>query len=135
MQHRTTPSNITELKDNEIFVFGSNLAGIHGAGAAKCALAFGAKMGVSIGFSGETYALPTKDESLKTLPISAVSRWVKAFLSWAVLYREFTFLVTPIGCGLAGYTPEEIAPLFRDAVELDNVHLPADFWRVLNAEQ
>ena len=134
MQHRTTPAYITELRDNEIFVFGSNLAGIHGAGAAKCALAFGAKKGCGGGFAGRTFALPTKDWELNTLPIEGINKWVKSLLAWAVVCQENTFLVTPIGCGLAGYTPEEIAPLFRDAVELDNVHLPADFWRVLNSE-
>lgn len=125
----TTPGRITDLKPNEIFVFGSNLAGIHGAGAARDALRFGAKYGVALGPMGQTYAIATKDQKLRTLPIYMIQDQVKAFLTYASAYKDQWFLVTRIGCGLAGYTAADIGPLFTSATS--NVILPSDFepWR------
>lgn len=98
------------------FVFGSNLAGIHGAGAARYAMGHhGAIYGRGIGFQGNSYAIPTKDERIQTLPLEDVRMWVQKFLNSARTSSETTFHVTQIGCGLAGFTPEQIAPLFADA--------------------
>jgi len=132
---RITPENITELKENEIFVFGSNLAGRHGKGAARQALKFGARYWKGFGFSGNTYAIPTKGIDLINFSISEIGEWVFYFIRDASLpfNIHYKFLVTKIGCGLAGYTPEEIAPLFTPAVELENVYLPSSFWEVLNS--
>lgn len=102
--------------DSDIFVFGSNLAGIHGAGAADYAYReLGAEWGVGEGLTGECYALPTKDERIMTRPLEAIKWSVQRFLCFAEENPELTFLVTPVGTGLAGYTREEIAPLFNDA--------------------
>jgi hypothetical protein len=101
---------------NLIFVFGSNLSGIHGAGAAAHALlAHGAVMGIGRGPTGHSYALPTKDEHIQTLPLSTIELYVKEFLTYARENPIMTFLVTRIGCGLAGYTNDQIAPMFRGA--------------------
>ncbi len=113
-------------------MFGSNLAGIHGAGAAKQAMRFGAEYGQAEGFQGSTYAIPTKDENLKTLPLKRIEQKVNNFIRWAILYPRLTFLVTEIGCGLAGYKPRDIAPLFVDAVKVNNIYLPKRFWSELN---
>jgi hypothetical protein len=123
---RTTPELITSLGLNEIFVFGSNLAGRHGKGAAKIAMdKFGARYGQGEGFSFLTYAIPTKGYQLEVLSLSDIKRYVDRFLAIAPIYPQFTFLVTPIGCGLAGYTPEQIAPMFKGCPA--NVALPACF--------
>lgn len=132
MSNRVTPENITELKDDEVFCFGANLAGRHGAGAAKLAVKFGAVYGNGNGHAGQTYAIPTKDFKIKTLPIEKIGWYVNLFINYARLYSEKTFLVTAIGTGLAGYTAEQIAPLFKEAVHIDNIHLPESFWQVLN---
>jgi hypothetical protein len=96
-----------------IFVFGSNVAGRHGMGAAKTAVeSHGARYGQGVGLHGNSYAIPTKDRELMTLPVEAIEGYVKAFIEFAVKYPELTFNVTAIGCGLAGYTAEDIAPLF-----------------------
>lgn len=123
---RTTPDIITKLEHDEIFVFGSNLAGRHGAGAAKQARYWGAKYGKAEGLSGHTYAIPTKDQVLNTLPLHTIEDFVEHFL-WCSknLYPQLTFLVTPIGCGLAGYNPKQIGPMFKGSP--DNVILPASF--------
>lgn len=128
---RIAPGNITELKPNEVFVFGSNLAGRHGKGAAKQALQWGAKHGDGNSYNGQTYAIPTKDVRIRTLHLDIIELHVKSFLLFCVGMKSKTFLVTEIGCGLAGYTPEQIAPLFRGAIDLPNVHLPKRFWEVL----
>lgn len=99
-----------------IFVFGSNLSGHHGAGAAREAYEnFGAKWGVGIGLTGMAYAIPTKDEKLKTLPLEQISLHVRTFLKYAAKHPNKEFFVTAIGCGLAGYDPRQIAPMFKDA--------------------
>jgi len=116
-----------------VFVFGSNLAGRHGAGAALWARQHrGAIYGQGVGLQGNSWAIPTKDHQLRTLPLSEIAGYVAAFLAQAaVLYPDKTFQLTPIGCGLAGYTPEQIAPLFAKAPP--NVLLPVEFKRVLSA--
>lgn len=135
IDNRITPTYITALRLGEIFVFGSNLAGIHGAGAAKTALVkFGARNTIGFGRVGDTYAIPTKDHEIKRLSLGDIKPFVNYFLQYARLKPNLTFLVTPIGCGLAGYTPEQIAPMFKAAIELDNVCLPEEFWEVLNRE-
>lgn len=128
-----TPGIIRELQPNEVFVFGSNEAGRHGRGAAKTAKQWGARQSVPFGLSGQTFAIPTKDRNIKTLGLSKIRTYVYKFVDFSEEREELKFLVTPIGCGLAGYKPYEIAPMFRDAMELDNVYLPKDFWDILLA--
>ena len=129
---RVTPTLVTELKPNEIFCYGSNRNGFHGAGAAKLAFdKFGAKWGIGEGLQGQTYAIPTKETPWKTLTIRQIGCYVGAFCYFAEDHPELRFYVTEIGCGLAGYTPNEIAPLFRGAMNLENVWLPEKFWKVL----
>lgn len=125
---RITPALITELKENEIFVFGSNIHGMHGGGAARIAYQkFGAEMGNGEGLQGQSYALPTMEGLENT------KKAVDNFIACAKAHKELIFLVTPVGCGIAGYTPEEIAPMFKDAVELENVYLPIIFWKILES--
>lgn len=110
----------------DIFVFGSNLAGIHGAGSALHAKRFhGAVEGVGEGLTGAAYAIPTKSAKLNTLTLAQIALHVKRFLDYAREHPEMRFTVVAIGCGLAGYTPEQIAPMFR--VAASNVTLPRDF--------
>lgn len=98
------------------FVFGSNEAGIHGAGAAKFAYkSKGARFGKGYGHHGDSFAIPTKDEDIQTLPLERINDYVRGFLAYARGHRKLTFQVTCIGCGLAGYTAEDIAPMFKDA--------------------
>lgn len=100
----------------EIFVFGSNLAGVHGAGAAKVAYKkHGARWGMGVGHYGCSYAIPTKDQNIKTLPIETVKVFINAFLAYAGYNPELDFKVTRIGCGLAGYEDKDIAPMFANA--------------------
>ncbi len=129
---RTSPENIQELKPNEIFVFGSNLAGRHGAGAALLAYnKFGARKGIGLGLEGKSYALPTKDYSLITLPKLILRHFVNMFIAEARAFREYNFLVTEVGCGLAGYEPKDIAPLFKEALNVENIYLPKRFIDIL----
>lgn len=97
----------------QVFVFGSNEAGIHGAGAAKTAYEkHGARWGKSYGHHGDSFAIPTKDENIDTMPIDRIKGYVEGFLAYAEGHRKLTFKVTRIGCGLAGIPDEEIAPMF-----------------------
>jgi len=117
---RTTPEFITELKPNEIFVFGSNLGGMHGGGAARVAyLKFGAIMGQGVGLQGQSYAIPTMQGGVET-----IRPYVDEFIKFAEEHQDLTFLVTRIGCGIAGFMDEEIAPLFAKAHDMDNIVLP-----------
>ncbi len=119
-QKRTTPEVITDLQPNEIFVFGSNLKGLHGGGAAYMAYRkFGAVMGQGIGLQGQSYAIPTMQGGVET-----IRPHVDEFIAFARQHPELTFLVTRIGCGIAGFTDEEIAPLFLQAHDVDNIVLP-----------
>lgn len=114
----------------EIFVFGSNLAGRHGKGAALFAKKnHGAIYGVGRGLQGNSYAIPTKDHNLKTLPLSEISFFVHTFLLFAKENSDMIFNVTPIGCGLAGYRYSDIAPMFKDCPI--NVRLPVEFQQVI----
>ena len=124
---RITPRPVVELKRDEVFVFGSNIKGLHTGGAAKQALKWGAQMGVASGPMGDTYAIPT----VKVTGLDAVERYVSQFIKYVEGNDHITFYVTAIGCGSAGFTPEQIAPLFRDCIDLSNVYLPESFWRVL----
>lgn len=119
-QKRTTPEFITHLEPNEIFVFGSNLRGLHGGGAARIAnLKFGAIIGQGVGLQGQSYAIPTMQGGVET-----IRPYVDEFIDFAKQHPELTFLVTRIGCGIAGFTDEEISPLFAKAHEVDNIVLP-----------
>ena len=110
-----------------IFVFGSNLAGRHGKGAALCARnSHGAEYGVGVGRTGNAYAIPTKDERIRTLPLARIEKYVAEFLAYAKAHPELEFEVTKIGCGLAGYKEQQISPMFAGAPT--NCHLP-DWWR------
>ena len=129
MIERTTPENIKSLAENQIFVFGSNLSGRHGKGAAKTALGWGAKWGQAKGLQGKTYGIPTKDASIRrTLTIEEIKPFVDEFIEFAKDNPNLIFLVTEIGCGLAGLKPKEVAPLFKEAVNVFNIHLPPRFW-------
>lgn len=123
---------ITKLKENEIFVFGSNQSGYHGAGAAKQALQWGAKYGIGSGFCGKTYAIPTKDWRIHTLSLTKIEPYVKHFMLETIRHPEYTFLVTEIGCGLAGYKPIDIAPMFSKVFFKENVVLPNSFKKILS---
>lgn len=130
---RVTPDNITKLGETEIFVFGSNHSGRHGKGAAKTALGWGAKWGQAEGLQGRTYGIPTKDASIRrTLSLEEIKPYVDRFIEFAKANPGLTFLVTEIGCGLAGYKQKEIAPLFAGAVDVENIHLPSKFWHKLS---
>ena len=121
-QSRITPEYISELQPNEVFVFGSNVRGMHYGGAAAFAVGrFGAIMGQGEGLQGHSYAIPTM-EGMENMR-AAVDR----FIAFAKEHPELTFLVTPIGCGIAGYTPAEVAPQFREAATLPNISLPRSF--------
>jgi len=116
------------MNNKECMVFGSNEAGIHGAGAAFYAHKnHGAKWSVGIGLTGNSYAIPTKDKKIQTLPLEQVKLYVADFLLFVDQNPDMTFMVTKIGCGLAGFEVREIAPLFRSCLEKDNVKLPKDF--------
>ncbi|MBO4382182.1 MAG: hypothetical protein J5799_04485 [Bacteroidales bacterium] len=121
------PDAIASLKKNEIFVFGSNLDGWHAGGAARAAVEhFGAVMGQGVGLQGQSYAIPTMQGGVET-----ILPYVDEFIQFAESHPEYTFLVTRIGCGIAGFRDEEIAPLFVRAINLPNVHLPLSFWKEL----
>ena len=122
-QKRTTPNLINELQPGEIFVFGSNLAGMHGGGAAWVAYRkFGAIMGQGVGLQGRSYGIPTMQGGVET-----IKPYVDEFIEFAKSRQDLTFLVTRIGCGIAGFTDEEIAPLFEKAHEVANIVLPPDW--------
>lgn len=119
-KRRTTPTFITHLEPNEIFVFGSNLRGMHGGGAAYVAYCrFGAIMGQGTGLQGQSYAIPTMQGGVDT-----IRPYVDEFISFAKDHPELTFLVTRIGCGIAGFTDADIAPLFSQAHDVPNIVLP-----------
>jgi len=163
-----TPDNITELKEDEVFVFGSNETGFHGAGGAGMAFrydnscnwrqdsfflnamnnkddpdavrgkwaVFGKASGFHNGKEGKSYSIITiKKPGLKrSRPLNIIGYNIGQFLSFASFYSHLKFYVTPIACGLAGYKPEEIAPLFKDSNEIQNVYLPKEFIKVLENE-
>ena len=123
---RVTPSQIYTLDANEIFVFGSNIHGMHMGGAARVAYnEFGAEWGNGEGLQGKAYALPTMEG------FDSTKRAVEHFTVCAKEHPELKFFVTLVGCGIAGYTPDEIAPMFIQAAHLENVYLPISFWKVI----
>lgn len=122
-----TPVFITELTDDEVFVFGSNLAGAHGGGAARIAYEnFGAEWGVGVGLTGQSYAIPTMQGGVET-----IKPYVDDFIEFAKAHPELFFYVTRIGCGIAGFRDREIAPLFKEAVGVPNICLPETFANLL----
>lgn len=123
---RVTPQMIRQLGENEIFVFGSNANGYHRGGAAAFAMReFGAVWGQGEGLQGQSYAIPT------TEGMNQLREAVNCFMAFADQHQELRFLVTMIGCGNAGYSPRDIAPLFKGCIDLENVALPIEFWNVL----
>ena len=133
MIERTTPEIIKTISENEVFVFGSNLSGRHGKGAAKTALGWGAKYGQASGIQGKTYGIPTKDASIRrTLSIEEIKPFVDEFIEFAKANPNLIFLVTEIGTGLANHKKENIAPLFKQAVNYKNIYLSKDFWFILS---
>lgn len=128
MEERNTPYYITKLADKEIFVFGSNLSGSHGGGAALLAYQkFGAVWGQGVGLQGQSYGIPTMQGGTDT-----IQPYVDEFIEFAQSHSDLKFYVTAIGCGIAGFNPEDIAPLFKKAVEVKNIYMPSSFWAILN---
>ena len=126
-EKRITPEWITDLKEDEVFVFGSNLKGMHGGGAARVAYdKFGAVWGQGVGIQGQSYGIPTMHGGT-----DVIAPYVDEFIEYAKQHPEKKFLVTPIGCGIAGFSESEIAPLFKDAISLENVWLPEKFYEFI----
>ena len=127
MEKRISPQFINKLENNEIFVFGSNLKGIHGGGAARIAYdKFGAIWGQGVGLQGQSYGIPTMHGGL-----DVIKQYIDEFIDFAKSHHELKFLVTRIGCGIAGFSDKEIAPLFKDAIEIENIYLPKSFYNIL----
>jgi hypothetical protein len=128
---RISPKWINSLQKGEIFVFGSNSGGYHGGGAAALAMKWGAIWGQSVGLQGQTYAIPTMFNTA-----TKIEPYVDEFLAFAKAHLELKFLVTEIGCGIAGFTPSDIAPLFKSAIDenIENVYLSESFYTVLTTE-
>lgn len=127
---RVTDSLVVFLKPDEVFVFGSNLGGFHGGGAARTAYnKFGAIWGQGVGMQGQSYAIPTMQGGVET-----IAPYVDEFIEYARNHPDKRFLVTEIGCGIAGFAPEEIAPLFARAVDVENITLPQRFWEVITGQ-
>jgi len=124
---KTTPNKIEKLRRNQIFVFGSNTFGNHSGGAAMKALEFGAIMGNPVGIQGNTYAIPTVILGGKRMKLRHIKREVKKFIKYAKANPRKQFLVTEIGCGIAGFTPLDIAPMFTKALNIPNIILPYTF--------
>ena len=125
-----TPDAVASLKVNEIFVFGSNLMGHHSGGAANIAHKhFGAVWGCGEGLYGQSYAIPTMQGGVDT-----IKPYVDDFIDFAISHSELTFLVTKIGCGIAGFKIEDISPLFARAIAVDNIILPEEFVRVIESQ-
>ena len=124
---RVSPQWITTLADDEVFVFGSNLEGLHGGGAALLAYErFGAIWGQGTGLQGKSYGIPTMHGG-----VDVIAPYVDDFIAFAREHRELRFLVTEIGCGIAGFTVEEMAPLFKGAMDEENIYLPQRFIDIL----
>ena len=126
-KRRVSPQWITTLADDEVFVFGSNLEGLHGGGAALLAYErFGAIWGQGTGLQGKSYGIPTMHGG-----VDVIAPYVDEFIAFAREHRELRFLVTEIGCGIAGFTVGEMAPLFKDAMDEENIYLPQRFIDIL----
>ena len=123
-----TSERISELKKNDIFVFGSNLEGHHGGGAAWLAYQrFGAIWGQGVGLQGQSYGIPTMHGG-----VDVIKPFVDEFIVFAKEHKEYKFLVTKIGCGIAGFKEEEIAPLFQNAIDIENIILPESFVEIIS---
>ncbi len=130
---RVTDEKTSKLAENEVFVFGSNLAGIHGAGAARFAMDnFGAEYGVGEGFTGQCWALPTKNKDIQVRDLLSIDKSIYKLREAVVANPDKFFIITAIGCGLAGLKAEDIAPTFEDFLEFENISLPQSFIDVLN---
>ena len=126
-KRRVSPQWIATHADDEVFVFGSNLEGLHGGGAALLAYErFGAIWGQGTGLQGKSYGIPTMHGGIDT-----IAPYVDEFIAFAREHRELKFLVTEIGCGIAGFTVGEMAPLFKDAMDEENIYLPKRFIDIL----
>ncbi len=124
MGDRVTPQFISDLKENEIFVFGSNLEGLHGGGAAEIAHnKFGAIWGQGVGLQGSSYGIPTMHGG-----IEEIKPYIDEFIDFAKANPDLIFLVTRVGCGIAGFHDSEIGPLFASAADVLNIYLPQSFW-------
>ena len=124
-----TPDAIDSLKSDEVFVFGSNLHGHHGGGAARAARKkFGAIWGQGVGLQGQSYAIPTMQGGVET-----IKPYVDQFIDFAREHTELFFYVTRIGCGIAGFKDSDIAPLFKDAMDVHNICLPESFIKENNS--
>lgn len=129
-EQKITPDNITSLQPNEVFVFGSNIDGYHHGGAARVAFEkFGAVWGEGVGLHGQSYAIPTMHGG-----IESIEPYVDDFCQYVWNHPEKVFLVTKVGCGIAGFKDEQIAPLFADLIETDNVALPQVWVDIINVE-
>ena len=129
LNEKFTPDFITELGPNDIFVFGSNLAGAHAGGAALMAYQkFGAIWGQGMGLQGNSYGIPTMQGGTET-----IKPYVDEFIEFAKNHPGLTFYVTKIGCGIAGFLEKDIAPLFREAERVPNIRLPKDFIDIITS--
>ncbi|WP_157142797.1 A1S_2505 family phage non-structural protein [Brachyspira pilosicoli] len=125
---RVSAKHIDKLEDDEVFVFGSNTEGMHARGAARMAMNWGAVYGKDFGLQGKTFAIPTVDYTRSgKMSIDEIKKYVDEFLDFTIKNKDKKFLVTEIGCGIAGFKVSEIAPLFRKALEYSNVYLPERF--------
>ncbi|WP_157149610.1 A1S_2505 family phage non-structural protein [Brachyspira pilosicoli] len=125
---RVSEKHIDKLEDDEVFVFGSNTEGMHAGGAARMAMNWGAVYGKAFGLQGKTFAIPTVDYTRSgKMSIDEIKKYVDEFLDFTIKNKDKKFLVTEIGCGIAGFKVSEIAPLFRKALEYSNVYLPERF--------
>lgn len=132
MEKRITNNNIQHLNKNQIFVFGSNESGRHGAGAAKLAMNWGAEYGNPEGLQGKTYAIPTKNKTVdKTLTLEEIKIYVNRFIAYAKKNQHLHFFVTEIGCGLAGLSTDDVGPLFKNCEYINNISLPKRFWNII----
>ena len=125
---RVSEKHIDKLEDDEVFVFGSNTEDMHAGGAARMAMNWGAVYGKAFGLQGKTFAIPTVDYTRSgKMSIDEIKKYVDEFLDFTIKNKDKKFLVTEIGCGIAGFKVSEIAPLFRKALEYSNVYLPERF--------
>ena len=127
---RISSKHIDKLLDDEIFVFGSNMQGAHGGGAARTTMSWGAIYGQAFGLQGKTFAIPTVDYTKSgKMSMETIKEYVDRFLDFAKENKDKKFLVTEIGCGIAGFKVSDIAPLFKEAIKdkYDNVYLPQSF--------
>ncbi len=138
MKNRITPTWITKLEPTGVFVFGSNPQGRHGKGAALAAMKkFGAIYGQARGLQGRSYGIVTKDlkKGERSIPLNVMEKEIEEFIEFAKQNPGLTFYVTLIGCDLAGYKTKEIGPLFKNAINVDNIHLPVQFWHKIKPKE